>query len=126
MAFSLKKIFGGSPSEEYVEIDLNTAQPKDNKVLVKPYVLRQYDDINEILNGVREGFTIAVVDMKPMKTKDVVELKRAIAKLKKTVDAIEGSIAGFGDSILIITPKFAEIHKTPMPQKAPKADFISE
>ena len=125
MAFGFKKLFGGSSSEEYVEIDLNAAQNKENKVLVKPFVLRQYDDINDILNGIREGYTIAIVDIKTLKTKDVIELKRAVAKIKKTVEAIEGSIAGFGENVLIITPKFAEIHRAPAAKPA-KADFINE
>ena len=125
MAFDLKKLFGRSVSEEYVEIDLNAAQNKENKVLVKPFVLRQYDDTNDILNAIREGYTIAIVDIKTLKTKDIIELKRAVAKLKKTVDAIEGSIAGFGENILIVTPKFAEIHKTSAP-KPQKVDFINE
>jgi len=125
MAFGFKKLFGGSSSEEYVEIDLNAAQNKENKVLVKPFVLRQYDDINDILNGIREGYTIAIVDIKTLKTKDVIELKRAVAKIKKTVEAIEGSIAGFGENVLIITPKFAEIHRAPAAKPA-KVDFINE
>ena len=125
MVFDLKKLFGRESSEEYVEIDLNAAQNKENKVLVKPFTLRQYEDINDILNALREGFTIAIVDIKTLKTKDVIELKRAVAKIKKTVDDIEGSIAGFGENVLIVTPKFAEIHRTPAP-KSPKVDFINE
>ena len=126
MAFSLKRMFGRGSDEEYVEIDLNAAQEKDTKVIVKPFVLRTYDDTNDILNAIREGYTIAIVDMKPLKTKDVIELKRAIAKIKKTVDAIEGQIAGFGESTIIITPKFAEIHKAPQTAVKAKPDFINE
>ena len=126
MAFNLKKMFGAGSSEEYVEIDLNSLQDKDAKVVVKPFVLRQYDDTNEVLNALREGYTIAVIDIKPLKTKDVIELKRAIAKIKKTVDAIEGQIAGFGENVIIVTPKFAEIHKAPQAAKAAKPDFISD
>ena len=125
MAFNLKKMFGKESSEDYVEIDLNSEQPVDSKVIVKPFVLRQFDDINEILNSVREGYTIAVIDIKVLKSKDVIELKRAIAKIKKTVDAIEGSIAGFGENIIIATPKFASIHKTPSPVKSQRTDFIN-
>ncbi|MBS3089378.1 cell division protein SepF [Candidatus Pacearchaeota archaeon] len=125
MVLNLKKIFGKGSTEEYVEIDLNAVPNKDTKVLVKPFVLRQYDDINDILNAVREGFTIAVVDIKTLKTKDVIELKRAVSKIKKTVDAIEGSIAGFGENVLIVTPKFAEIHRAPS-AKPQKVDFINE
>lgn len=125
MAFNLKRMFGSNEaSDEFVEIDLNSMENKDSKVIVKPFILRKYDDINEILNSLREGYTIAVVDIKTLKTKDVIELKRAISKIKKTADAIEGSIAGFGDHTIIVTPKFAEIHKAPAAPKE-KSDFLA-
>ena len=109
MAFNIKKLFGrGNTEEDYVEIDIDSSEPKENKVKVKPYVLRSFEDTNDILNSLREGYTITVIDIKPLKTKDVIELKRAIAKIKKTIDALEGSIAGFGDTTIIATPKFAE------------------
>lgn len=125
MAFNLKKFFGKDSGEEYVEIDLNSNTPKENKIFVKPFVLKQFDDINEILNSLREGYTIAVIDIKALKTKDVIELKRAVAKIKKTVEALEGSIAGFGENVIIATPSFAEIHKAPAVKKE-KSDFISD
>ena len=125
MVFDFGKLLGkDSSSDEYVEIDVNTASPEENKVLVKPFVLRSFDDINGVLNALREGYSIAVIDIKPLKTKDVIELKRAISKIKKTVDALEGSIAGFGDHIIIATPNFAEIHRTPVSEKKDKADFL--
>jgi len=124
MSFNLKKMFGRGASEDYVEVDLDSQEAKDTKVIVKPFVLRQFDDINEVLNSLREGYTIAVIDIKVLKSKDVVELKRAIAKIKKTVDAIEGSIAGFGENVIIVTPKFASIHKAPVATKQ-KIDFIN-
>ena len=126
MAFNLKKVFGKDDSEEYVEIDVNSMEKKDSKIVVKPFVMRQFDDINDILNSLREGFTIAVIDIKPLKTKDVIELKRAITKVKKTVEALEGSIAGFGENMIIATPKFAEIHKASPARPKEKADFISD
>ena len=119
------KLFGKGESEEYVEIDLNASQPNDSKVIVKPFVLREFDDINAILNSLREGYTIAVIDIKPLKTKDIIELKRAIAKIKKTIDAIEGKIAGFGENIIIATPQFADIHRAPVPAKEKRPDFLS-
>ena len=126
MAFSLKKMFGKISSEEdYVEIDLNSQKPKDAKILVKPFMLKQFDDINDILNSLREGYTIAVIDIKPLKSKDVIELKRAVAKIKKTIDALEGSIAGFGENIIIATPKFAEIQKM-VTKIESKNDFIRD
>ena len=98
-------------STEFIEIDLD--QEKSNsKVFVKTFVLKTYEDINPILNALREGYTIAVIDIKTLKTKDVVELKRAISKIKKTVEALEGKIAGFGENVVIATPsKVFEIQK---------------
>lgn len=125
MAFNLKKMFGNNSSEEYVEIDLESNEPKDTKIIVKPFVIKQFDDVTEVLNSIREGYTIAVLDIKTLKSKDVIELKRTVSKLKKTIDAIEGSIAGFGENILIITPKFAKIEKANVPKKE-KADFIGD
>lgn len=109
----ISKFFSKEEQPEYIEIDLGE-EVKKNKVKVHPFVLRQFDDVNEILNSLREGYTIAIIDINPLKRKDMIELKRVIAKLKKTADALEGEVAGFGDSTIIVTPNFAEIYK---PQK---------
>lgn len=101
-----------SSDADYLEIDLGK-ESKKAKILIKPFVLKKFEDINEVLNYLREGYTIAIIDIKPLKSKDIIEVKRAISKLKKTADALEGSIAGFGDGIVIVTPGFAEIVKSP-------------
>lgn len=110
----LKKIFAGGDSDnpEYIEIDLGK-EPKKSRVLVRPFVLKTFEDITPILNSLREGYTIAIIDIKQLRTKDVIELKRAISKIKKTTDALEGSIAGFGENTIIVTPQFADIYKAP-------------
>ena len=110
----LKKVFSDSVAEplddEYLEIDLGKEE-KEKKVLVKLFVLKDYEDVNDILNALREGYTIAVIDIKIIRKKDPIELKRAVSKIKKTTDALEGSIAGFGENTVIVTPSFAKIHK---------------
>lgn len=110
----IKKVFSNSVGdvggEDYLEIDLGQ-EKKEKKILVKLFVLKQYDDVNNILNVLREGYTIAIIDIKTLKQKDSIELKRAISKIKKTTDALEGSIAGFGENIIIVTPSFAKISK---------------
>ena len=116
--------FGGADqtSNDYIEIDLEKEAPQ-NKVQVKVFVLKHYDDVNNILNALREGYTIAIVDFKILKQKDPIELKRAVSKIKKTVDALEGSIAGH-DNIVIVTPSFAKIYKEiDMPKKEPEKEF---
>ncbi len=114
---SIKRAFSseGDPEHKYIEIDLGK-EVKKSKVMVHPFVLKSFEDINPILNSLREGYTIAVIDIKPLRSKDIIELKRAISKIKKTADALEGSIAGFGENIIIVTPQFAAIHKSHDPK----------
>lgn len=119
--------FGGKQRAEetdYIEVDLN--QPKEeSKVQVKTFILKTYEDVTPILNSLREGYTIAVIDIKTLKSKDVVELKRAISKVKKTIEALEGNIAGFGDNIVIAAPSFAKIQKGELiEQNNPKQDRL--
>ena len=104
----------GESQEDYLEIDLDKEE-KDSKVMIKLFVLKKYEDVNVILNVLREGYTIAIIDIKPLKQKDPIELKRAVAKVKKTTEALEGNIAGFGENILIVTPSFAKIQKDATP-----------
>ena len=111
----IKKAFSGSITgedvdDEYLEIDLGKEE-EENKIFVKLFQLKDYEDVGDILNALREGYTIAIIDIKTLRQKDSIELKRAISKIKKTTDALEGSIAGFGENIVIVTPSFAKIHK---------------
>lgn len=124
MAFDkLKKMFAKeeSVSPDFIEIDLEQ-EKSDSKVYVKTFTLKVYEDINPILNSLREGYTIAVIDIKTLKSKDVVELKRAISKIKKTVEALEGKIAGFGENTIIATPsRVFDIQKGGVEAEAPKS-----
>jgi|SRR3989344_4582555 len=127
MAFDrFKRMMGGGDdsSPDFIEIDLDK-EKSNSKVLVKTFVLKVYEDINPILNSLREGYTIAVIDIKPLKSKDIVELKRAISKIRKTVEALEGKIAGFGDGTVIATPsKVFDIKKgSPEPEISRKDDL---
>ncbi len=117
-AFS-KSLSGESSGEDYVEIDLGKEEI-DQKVFVKLFSLKDYEEVNPILNSLREGYTIAVIDIKTLRQRDPIELKRAVSKIKKTTDAMEGNIAGFGENVIIVTPSFAKIHKEAMPK--PKED----
>ena len=116
----LKKRLGFEPyqeadltpsEEEYVEIDTKKELGRRSKIQVKPFIIENFDDVKETLDALREGYTIALVNIKPLKDKDIAELKRAINKIKKTCDAIEGDIAGFGEDWIVVTPAFAQIYR---------------
>ena len=114
MAFNFKGVFNKAQAcDDYVELDVSAPKSQKEKIKIRPFTLKKYDDINEILTALREGYTIAFIDIKQLKSKDIIELKRAMTKIKKTVDAMEGSIAGFGDNAVIAAPEFAEIYRGP-------------
>ncbi len=123
----LKNVFGGDSDfeiPEEVDKDFLHVDPEGKgdktKILLRPYVLEDFEDVKPVLDSLREGYTIPLVNIKPLKDKDLVELKRAINKLKKTTDAIEGDIAGFGEDWIAVVPSFASIHrekKAPEPEK---------
>lgn len=96
--------------KEYVELD--HGKEEKSKIVVRPYTMEEFEDIKPILDVLREGSTIALINIRPLKDKDIIELKRAINKLRKTCDAIEGDIAGFGEDYIVVVPYFAQIHRT--------------
>lgn len=98
--------------DDYVELNTEGEKGRHSKIIVRPFVMQDFSDIKTVLDSLREGYTIALVNIKPLKEKDLVELKRAVNKLKKTCDAIEGDIAGFGDDYIVITPSFASIYRS--------------
>lgn len=97
--------------DDYVELDSGSHKEERGKVLVRPFVMEEFEDIKEVLDVLRDGSTIALVNIKPLKEKDLVELKRAISKLRKTCEAIDGDIAGFGEDYIVAVPYFARIHR---------------
>lgn len=99
--------------DEYVELNAEGDFARsDSRITVRPYTIEDFSDVKPILDALREGYTICLLNIQPLKEKDLVELKRAINKLKKTCDAIEGDIAGFGDDYIVVTPSFASIYRS--------------
>ena len=105
-----------SDDEGYVEVENSSNREDRSKVLVRPFVMEEFEDIKDILDILREGSTIALINIKPLKDKDLVELKRAITKLRKTCEAIDGDIAGFGEDYVVAVPYFARIHRSAKPK----------
>ncbi|AJF62316.1 MAG: hypothetical protein QT11_C0001G0160 [archaeon GW2011_AR20] len=113
---TVMRTVGGSSDfddmDDYVEIDTDVDQGPKARVLVRPFFIEDFADIKPALDALREGTTIALINIRPLKDKDIIELKRAVNKLKKTCDAIEGDIAGFGEDWIVVTPSFAQIYRT--------------
>jgi len=120
------EIIPEAEEDGYVELGADAGAEAGSKVTVRPFVMEDFESIKPILDSLREGHTIALVNIKPLKDKDLVELKRAINKLKKTADAIEGDIAGFGDNWIAAVPSFAHIYRHKSQEEPEKKEAVSE
>ncbi|MEM5766339.1 MAG: cell division protein SepF [Candidatus Aenigmatarchaeota archaeon] len=98
----------GKKEEGFVEVE--TGFEEENKVSVKIDSLKDYADVDRILQFLREG-KILILRIKDLRTKDINELKRAVEKLKKTVSAMDGDLVGVEEDFLVITPKFARVYR---------------
>ena len=115
--------YGTEEEHDYVELDTSLEEGVSGKILVRTFNLTDFTDVKPIIDALREGRTIIIVNIKPLKDKDMIEVKRAINKIKKTVDAVEGDIAGFGDDYVIVTPSIAEVYRA---REKPKKKEESE
>ena len=97
--------------DDFVEIDTTKDIGNRSKIVVRSFVLTEFADVKEALDSLREGYTIALINIKPLRDKDMIELKRAIDKIKKTCDALEGDIAGVSENFIVVTPSFAKIYR---------------
>ncbi len=110
----LEKIKGSSPVEEeddvdYIELESSDAQ-NDGKLQIKIESLTEFADTERIQSALREG-CIVWVKIKPLKEKDMAELKRSVDRLRKTCVAVNGDIAGIDEDFLILTPEKVTIHR---------------
>jgi len=97
-------------NKDYVEIDQDAKQ-EVQKTMVRSFILEDFEDVKPILESMRTGKTVCLVNIRSLKEKDMIELKRSINKLKKTCEAIEGDIAGFDDDWIVIVPEYISVFK---------------
>jgi SepF-like predicted cell division protein (DUF552 family) len=111
------RLFGGNgksedtmePREEFIEVNVMDSDDKKRGHLgIKVERLAEFPDAERVLRSVRDG-NVVFLKIKALKEKDIGELKRAVDKLKKTVSANNGDIAGVEQDWLILTPEFAKV-----------------
>ncbi len=98
-----------SENDEYVELDAVTDEG-DRKIKIRVATLNEFGDVEKVQSMLREN-NIVWVKIKPLKDKDMTDLKRAIDRLKKTVGAINGDIAGVDEDWIVACPSFARVHR---------------
>ncbi len=108
--------------EKYVEDDADdylslsetdTKTHSEEKILdVKVFVLDDYENIRDILDIIRGEKTLCLIDIHLLRNKDPDELRRAVDKLKKTIEAIGGELVGFHENWVLAAPNTVHIHKS--------------
>lgn len=85
---------------------------EDHMLDVRVFVLDDYENIRDILDVVRAGKTMCLIDIHLLRNKDPDELRRAIDKLKKTVEAASGELVVFHENWVLAAPQNVHIHKS--------------
>jgi SepF-like predicted cell division protein (DUF552 family) len=104
------KLKTGDSEEDFVELEHNIEEASPGKLLIQIEKLGNIADTERLQMKVREGH-ILLVKVKDLKEKDPSELKRSVEKVKRTITAIGGDIAGIGDDWIVVTPTTVKIHR---------------
>lgn len=93
--------------EDFVEV---SAEDEKSQVNVKIDTMTSYADAERVLQHLREGMVV-FLRIRELREKNINELKKAVEKIKKTANAMNGDMVGVDEDFLIITPKFAKIYR---------------
>lgn len=96
--------------DDYVELDANAESGAEEKVQIRVQTLNEYGDVEKVQELLRND-TIVWVKIRPLKEKDMTDLKRAIDRIKKTVRSVDGDVAGIDEDWLVATPSYAHVHR---------------
>jgi SepF-like predicted cell division protein (DUF552 family) len=108
-----KERFVEDNSDDYLSISETdvVTHTEDKLVNVRVFVLDSFENIRNILDVIRNEKTICLIDIHLLRNKDPDELKRAVDKLKKTAEAIDGELVAFHENWVLAAPKNVHIHK---------------
>lgn len=96
--------------DDFVELDAEIAEG-NKKAVIRAETLQEFDDIEAVQDHLRNDH-IVWINIGPLKSKDMTNLKRAVNRLKKTIKAIDGDMAGVDESWIVACPSYAEIARS--------------
>ncbi|MBR9678717.1 MAG: cell division protein SepF [Nanoarchaeota archaeon] len=97
--------------EDFVELTAKTSDLGGAKLVVKYFTLSDFAEVREILDSLRDGYTIAFIKIRPLKERNLNELRRAIDKIKKTCFALEGEVVGLEEDWIVAVPPYVKVHR---------------
>ncbi|BBL45791.1 cell division protein SepF [Nanobdella aerobiophila] len=112
MAISFKNIFKGKKEEntdQYVEV-VPTQKAEEVKIYVRVFRLKDPSEVKAVVDSLRERNFIVFVDLSNLNaSKDLIEAKRVVSRIKSVVDAVGGDIVAVNKDWIIATPAYVKI-----------------
>lgn len=96
--------------DDFVELDAEIAEGS-KKAVIRAETLQEFDDIEGVQEHLRNDH-IVWINIGPLKSRDMTNLKRAVKRLKKTIKAIDGDMAGVDEDWIVACPSYAEIERS--------------
>ena len=96
----------------YVELRDEKPIEKQATIQIRYFVMNSFENVKDVLEFLRDGTSICIIKIRTLKEKDINELKRAIAKIKKVVEVMEGDVVGMDEDYLIASPSFVKFSKS--------------
>ncbi len=104
-------IKGSEEDNDYIELKEQPINDEQASIFFRYFVFDAFEDVKPVLDFIREGSSICLIKIKPLKNSDISELKRAINKIKKVAEVVGASVLGMDEDYVIITPSFVKVFK---------------
>ncbi|NMJ76700.1 DUF552 domain-containing protein [Nanohaloarchaea archaeon] len=104
-------------TSEFVELDAEPSDAEDRDVTIRAETLTELDDVDMAQKHLRNG-DIVWVNIKQLRGRDMSNLKRAVKRLRKTVQSVDGDMAGVDEDWIIASPSYANIARSDDGEKA--------
>lgn len=96
--------------DDFVELDAKMTEG-NSKVVIRAETLQEFEDVEDVQDHLRNDHVVWV-NIGPLKSRDMTNLKRAVNRLKKTIKAIDGDMAGVDEDWIVACPSYAEIARS--------------
>jgi len=97
--------------DDFVELTPTKGELGGAKLVVKYFTLTDFAEVKDILDSLRDGYTIAFIKIRPLRERNLNELKRAIDKIKKTCFALEGEVVGLEEDWVVAVPPYVKVYR---------------
>ncbi len=105
--------------EDYIVVEDEKPKPQ---LLIMTFQVQAYEEIKRVISFLRKGRIIALIDLKPLREKNVVDLKMTVNKLKTVCAEVGADLASLGGDWIVVAPDAVEIERPKLPTP-PEPEF---